>query len=153
MRETFFLTLLNRSAAAGWVVLAVLLLRLLLGKAPKWIRVVLWGFAAFRLIAPVSPESRFSLVRGELSIPQDVYKRQLQNSPTKSMQKIGPREKQSRFSRGPFFIACFEFLVQIAFAFSCRLSLRFHFIPAPCLRRKGLTVYFTLCRINLYYNL
>ena len=48
--ETFFLTLLNRSAAAGWVVLAVLLIRLLLGKAPKWIRVVLWGFAAFRLI-------------------------------------------------------------------------------------------------------
>lgn len=71
--ETFFLTLLNRSAAAGWVVLAVLLLRLLLGKAPKWIRVVLWGFAAFRLIAPVSPESRFSLVRGELSIPQSVF--------------------------------------------------------------------------------
>ena len=71
--ETFFLTLLNRSAAAGWVVLAVLLLRLLLGKAPKWIRVVLWGFAAFRLIAPVTPESRFSLVRGELSIPQSVF--------------------------------------------------------------------------------
>lgn len=73
--EIFFLTLLNRSAAAGWVVLAVLLLRLLLGKAPKWIRVVLWGFAAFRLIAPVTPESRFSLVRGELSIPQSFFLR------------------------------------------------------------------------------
>ena len=73
--ETFFLTLLNRSAAAGWVVLAVLLIRLLLGKAPKWIRVVLWGFAAFRLIAPVTPESRFSLVRGELSIPQSFFLR------------------------------------------------------------------------------
>lgn len=45
--ETFFLTLLNRSAAAGWVVLAVLLIRLLLGKAPKWIRVVLWGVQRF----------------------------------------------------------------------------------------------------------
>ena len=34
------------------------------------------------------------------------------------MHKIGPREKQNRFSRGPIFIACFEFLMQIALAVS-----------------------------------
>ena len=41
----------------------------------------------------------------------------LQNSLKKLCIKIGPREKQNRFSRGPIFIACFEFLVQIAIAF------------------------------------
>ena len=34
------------------------------------------------------------------------------------MHKIGPGEKQNRFSRGPIFIARFEFLVRIALAFS-----------------------------------
>ena len=34
------------------------------------------------------------------------------------MHKIGPREKQNRFSRGPIFIACFSFCAQIALAVS-----------------------------------
>ena len=34
------------------------------------------------------------------------------------MHKIGPREKQNRFSRGPIFIACFEFRIRIPLAFS-----------------------------------
>ena len=57
-----FLRLLNISITAGWIVLVVVLLRFVLKKAPKWIRVVLWGLVALRLMLPVSIESVTSLV-------------------------------------------------------------------------------------------
>ncbi len=58
----FFLTIVNMSISASWIVLAVLLLRLLLKKAPKWITVLLWGIVAVRLVCPFSIESAFSLI-------------------------------------------------------------------------------------------
>ncbi|MGN0447639.1 MAG: M56 family metallopeptidase [Acutalibacteraceae bacterium] len=58
----FFLTIVNMSISASWIVLAVLLLRLLLKKAPKWITVLLWGIVGLRLIMPFSFESIFSLI-------------------------------------------------------------------------------------------
>ena len=57
-----FLRIFNMSVSASYIVLAVLLLRLLLKKAPKWIAVVLWGIVAVRLICPFSFESVFSLI-------------------------------------------------------------------------------------------
>ena len=57
-----FLHLLNISITAGWIVLVVVLLRFVLKKAPKWIRVMLWGLVALRLMLPVSIESVTSLV-------------------------------------------------------------------------------------------
>ena len=57
-----FLRLLNISITAGWIVLIVMLLRFVLKKAPKWIRVALWGLVAVRLLLPVSIESVLSLV-------------------------------------------------------------------------------------------
>lgn len=60
--DKIFLSLLNRSIAAGWLILAVLALRLLLRKAPKWIPCLLWGIAAVRLACPFSLESAFSLI-------------------------------------------------------------------------------------------
>lgn len=42
--------------------LAVLLLRLPLKKAPKWITVLLWSIAAFRLVCPVTVESAVGLI-------------------------------------------------------------------------------------------
>ena len=57
-----FLLLLNISITAGWIVLVVVLLRFVLKKAPKWVRVVLWGLVALRLMLPVSIESVTSLV-------------------------------------------------------------------------------------------
>lgn len=50
------------SISASYVVIAVLLLRLALKKAPKWITVVLWGIVAVRLICPFSIESALSLI-------------------------------------------------------------------------------------------
>lgn len=57
-----FLKLLTMSIWAGWIVLAVLLLRCFFRKAPKWITVLLWGIVAVRLICPFSIESAVSLM-------------------------------------------------------------------------------------------
>ena len=57
-----FLKVVNMSISASWFVLAVLLLRLVLKKAPKWASVLLWGFVAIRLLCPLSFESIFSLI-------------------------------------------------------------------------------------------
>ena len=59
-----FSTLLTMSIGAAWLILIVILLRLLLKRAPKWVNCVLWGFVALRLVCPYVPESRFSLMPG-----------------------------------------------------------------------------------------
>lgn len=60
--DSVFLQLVNVSITAGWVVLAILLLRLVLKKAPKWTRCLLWLVAGVRLVFPFSIESIFSLI-------------------------------------------------------------------------------------------
>ena len=57
-----FLKIVNMSISASWIVLVVLLLRLLLKKAPKWINGILWGIVGLRLVMPFSLESVFSLI-------------------------------------------------------------------------------------------
>ena len=57
-----FLKTLNMSIAASWLILAVVLLRLVLKKAPRWIAVLLWGIVAVRLVVPFSIESALSLI-------------------------------------------------------------------------------------------
>ncbi|MDD6034939.1 MAG: DUF6273 domain-containing protein [Lachnospiraceae bacterium] len=58
-----FVKILNMSLTAGWIVLAVLLVRLLLKrKAPKALFPVLWAFVAVRLLCPVTFESSISLI-------------------------------------------------------------------------------------------
>jgi len=57
-----FLKVLNMSIAASWLILAVVVLRLVLKKAPKWIAVLLWGIVALRLVVPFSFESALSLI-------------------------------------------------------------------------------------------
>ncbi len=69
---TVFIKLLNMSITASWLVIAVILLRILLKRAPKWITVVLWGGVAIRLICPFSLESIFSLIPSTETIPQNI---------------------------------------------------------------------------------
>lgn len=57
-----FLKIINMSISASWFVLAVLILRFVLKKAPKWVNVLLWGIVAVRLAFPFSIESAFSLI-------------------------------------------------------------------------------------------
>lgn len=60
--EALFLKILNMSITATWVFAYVLLLRLMLKRAPKWISYALWSVVLFRLVSPVSFPAVFSLV-------------------------------------------------------------------------------------------
>lgn len=67
--DTIFLKLLNMSIAAGWLIIAVTVLRLLIKKAPKWITCALWALVAVRLCCPFALESSFSLIPRAETIP------------------------------------------------------------------------------------
>ena len=67
--EAVFLKLLNMSITASWLVLAVIVLRLLLKKAPKSIAVIMWALVAVRLVCPFSFESVLSLIPSAETIP------------------------------------------------------------------------------------
>ncbi len=60
--NALFLSVLNMSITASFLLPAVLILRLLLKKAPRYLHVLLWAKVALRLICPISPESNFSLL-------------------------------------------------------------------------------------------
>ena len=70
--EPIFLKILNMSITATWLSLAVIVLRLLLKKAPKFLTVILWGFVAVRLCFPFSFESIFSLIPNAEPIPENI---------------------------------------------------------------------------------
>lgn len=59
--ETVFLKVLNMSITASYVIAAVILIRMLLRKAPKKYAYLLWSVVGFRLCCPVSFQSAFSI--------------------------------------------------------------------------------------------
>lgn len=74
-----FLTVLNMSLTASYVILLVILVRLLLKKSPKYISYALWSVVAFRLIIPFSFENKFSLMprnTNAVPIPHDIIYQQ-----------------------------------------------------------------------------
>lgn len=64
----FFIDLFNMSITASYLVLAVVIARALLKKAPKWITCLLWAMVGFRLICPFTIESALSLIPGTQTI-------------------------------------------------------------------------------------
>ena len=70
--EAIFLKLVNMSITASWLVLAVIAVRFLFRKAPKWILCLLWGLVAVRLICPFSIESAMSLIPSTEPLPQEI---------------------------------------------------------------------------------
>lgn len=71
--EDLFLSVLNMSLTASYVIAAVMLARLFLKKAPKVISYALWAVAGFRLVFPFSFESVFSLIPFKSApIPMDI---------------------------------------------------------------------------------
>ena len=59
--ENMFLKILNMSLTGGYVILAVMALRLVLKRFPKKYSFALWLVAAYRLVCPVSIRSVFSI--------------------------------------------------------------------------------------------
>ncbi len=70
--ENVFITLLNLSINASYLIIAVILLRFALFKAPKWINCLLWGAVGLRLAIPLKLESILSLIPSPEPIPQDI---------------------------------------------------------------------------------
>ena len=70
--SVIFLKLLNLSISASWLVLVVLVLRLVLKRAPKWVNVLLWGMVALRLMLPFSIESALSLIPSAETVSPEV---------------------------------------------------------------------------------
>ena len=68
----FFLKVLNMSLSASVMVGIVLLLWLFLGKAPKWIRMLLWGMVALRLVCPVTIQTDLSRIPKSISTGQAI---------------------------------------------------------------------------------
>ena len=70
--DALFLEVLNRSIAAGWMVLAVLVLRALLWRAPKQQRCHLWGLVILRLLLPSLRKTAYSLIPSAQTIRPEV---------------------------------------------------------------------------------
>ena len=67
-----FIRIVNMSITASWLVLAVIAVRFLFKKTPKWILCLLWAFVAVRLICPVSIESSLSLIPNTQPLGQEI---------------------------------------------------------------------------------
>ncbi len=60
--DAVFLRLLNMSLSAAVLVVAVVLLRAVFYKAPRWLHCLLWALVAVRLLCPITLESSLSLM-------------------------------------------------------------------------------------------
>lgn len=67
-----FIKTLNMGIAASWLILAVVVLRVILKRAPKRFRLLLWAAVGLRLVLPVSIESALSLVPSTQTLPEGV---------------------------------------------------------------------------------
>ena len=72
-----FLDVINMSISASYAVLAVLLLRLFFGKAPKWMMVALWGVVGLRLLCPFSIQSVLSLIPSAKTLSPSIMTSQI----------------------------------------------------------------------------
>lgn len=72
MMETLFVSMLNISITANWVILAVIVMRLIFFKAPKRLICALWTPAALRLVMPFSLRWAFNLIPSTQTVDPDV---------------------------------------------------------------------------------
>ena len=70
--DSLFLHVINMSITAGYVIIFVAAIRLLLKKLPKIYSYMLWLAVLFRLVCPFSFESMLSLIPKNINIPQDI---------------------------------------------------------------------------------
>ncbi len=67
-----FISVINTSIAATWLILAVLLVRMVFRRTPRWTMCLLWGMAGLRLVLPFSLRSIFSLVPSAHTLPETI---------------------------------------------------------------------------------
>ena len=83
-----FLEILNSSITASYLIIAVIILRIVLKKAPKWSICLLWAMVAIRLVMPFEIESSFSLIPDSKPI-------QLEDSKNTALYPIEQSEKDA----------------------------------------------------------
>lgn len=74
--EGIFIKLLNMGIAAGWLILVVILLRVILKDMPKQMRCILWGVVGVRLICPYTVQSDLSLIPSAQTVMPDIVYQQ-----------------------------------------------------------------------------
>ena len=77
--NSIFVNVLNMSITASYVIAVILLLRLAIKKAPKFISYSVWIVVAVRLLVPFSIESMFCLIpknAGTITLPTEVVYQQ-----------------------------------------------------------------------------
>ncbi len=70
--EDIFIKILNMSITASYFVVALILLRAVFRKIPKWLSCSLWGLVGLRLVLPFSFNSILSLVPSSETIPAGI---------------------------------------------------------------------------------
>ena len=70
--DGLFLSLVNMSVTATYLAIAVIIMRLVLRRAPKWISVAMWALVGIRLVCPFSFESNASLIPSAETVPEDI---------------------------------------------------------------------------------
>jgi len=71
--EKLFINIFQMSVSASYLILAVLIVRSLLRKAPKSMRSFLWLLVGIRLVIPFSVESVFSLIPNTQAVDEYIY--------------------------------------------------------------------------------
>ncbi len=85
MHKIFF-EIVNNSLTTGFLIVAVIVLRMILKRAPKWSICLLWAMVGIRLVMPFEIESRFSLL-------PDMNLLQVENSPNNSTDSLESEQK------------------------------------------------------------
>ena len=70
--QSFFLELFNLALSAGWLALAILVVRLIFPRLPKGIRMGMWALLGLRLCLPFSIESALSLIPSREPLPPEI---------------------------------------------------------------------------------
>jgi len=70
--DGLFIDIMNNAIVASWLIVAILILRLVLKRVPKWIHCLLWGLVAIKLLVPVNIESPVGVLPNTKPIPRDI---------------------------------------------------------------------------------
>ena len=67
-----FIGILNNALISSLLIIAVIVVRFFIKRAPKWIACTLWALVAIKLVLPFRMESVLSLVPSSQPIPSDI---------------------------------------------------------------------------------
>lgn len=70
--DSLFITILNNAIVASWLIAAIILLRLVFKKVPKWVHCMLWILVAVKLLLPINIETPFGFLPKTKPIPANI---------------------------------------------------------------------------------